>query len=385
MRAVLKKFLSLLCTFLIIFFSHICCLYTLDLHSLHPKTIDTLERESKIEEKDGVVTVNGKAVHFVPDEKIKLIDAYFEEYRRDVLEKYLGGPIKFVKPEELSNDGIVCKLFGKASPQAFEIQQGKLGVCAFLATLSSLTDTDPNLIRENLMEHGDNFVIVKFFDFESQEPVYIMVQKTIPILPKEYSFLRNDCLWVHMYLKAYVALVLTLEQKDRITYEQAKLYIKVPSMLWFPKLVTGRSVNILPCRESGIKKEELYDKIKEAIDEKEIMICSFDDTKWSKIPILKYFAKKIEPQGFLKYHAYSVWRVFEDINGEKFVCCRNPWGRHVPLYCNDKLQTAELPHWCGYFDLKLDDFYKYCNDICFTIKESAEDKPPKNQKENLRL
>ena len=183
-------------------------------------------QKNKIGKKDGIITINGEKVYYVPDSKIKISN---DTKNTDV---------KFVKPEELSSDEIVCKIFREGSPRATEVQQGTLGACTFLAGLSGLAENNPDFIKDNLIEYNNDFVIVRFFNPENGLPfLYIMVQKTIPNLSGERAFLKNNCLWVHMYLKACVALEILHKNGDSIDYETA--ISETPSrMFFFVSMVT---------------------------------------------------------------------------------------------------------------------------------------------------
>lgn len=250
-----------------------------------------------------------------------------------------------------------------------DVRQGAIKACAFLAALSGLAEKNPDFIKENLIEYGNNFVIVRFFYSQCEYPLYVMVQKTIPdLLENEGAFLSNNCLWVHMYLKAFVAMGIAARQINNLEYSDISYTMPV-SKLWFPGVLTGEIINMEPAWQ--MEEEQLYKKIKETLKISCMVLCEFSDGILCRIPILKYFFNEIINKGLVKSHAYSVSRVYEDGSGIKWVCCRNPWGHFVPAYDKDgKLYANEDDKSTGYFWLKLKDFHKYCDRIYFSTEKN---------------
>lgn len=321
---------------------------------------EVISSKNKIEEKNGIITINGEKVHYIPDSKIKI--------GSDSANTDIG----FVKPEELSSEEIVCQLFPEGSPHPTDVRQGQLDACVFFAALSGLAESNSDFIKENLIEYNNDFVIVKFFCYDIDVPIYVMVQKTIPnLLENEGAFLNNNCLWVHMYLKAFAAMEIVITKTDSLDYKNAS-YARPLSMLWIPDMLTGKATDLgLPWQ---MQEEDLYEKIKKTLETQGIIICDFSDNLLCWIPFFKYFITEIEYKGLVAYHEYSVTRVYEDVNGTKWVRCRNPWGHFVPAYDRDgKLYANKYNNTTGYFWLKLKDFHKNCHRIYFSTEKNISD------------
>lgn len=316
----------------------------------------------KIGEKDGVITINGKKVHYVPDSQI-LFDPTSETKEA-----------KFVKPEEVSTDEIVCNLFPEGSPCPTDAVQGDLDICWLISAFSQLAENNPEFIKENLIEYKNDFVIVKFFDYDDGSPFYVMVQKTIPNMDNRHTFIRNNCLWVHMYLKACVAMRLVnskSDSKQAVSYED--LISPVCIIPRFLRIITGKLTDFE--RVYMEEEKDVYEKIKKILDSSGIVLCDFDDPIVYKLPILKYFLKNIEKQGLVIEHCYSVTKVYEDKNGIRWIKCRNPWGRHVPVYDkNGNLYPNKCTNTGGYFCLKMKDFIKKVWIIYFSTEKNIKDK-----------
>jgi hypothetical protein len=84
-------------------------------------------------------------------------------------------------------------------PQYDDIRQGALGDCYYLAVLASLSDTDPNLIRQAITELGDGTYAVRFYNGGSE--VYLRLDAD---MPSAYAKLTPDGeTWVMLMEKAY--------------------------------------------------------------------------------------------------------------------------------------------------------------------------------------
>jgi len=84
-------------------------------------------------------------------------------------------------------------------PQYDDIRQGALGDCYYLATLASLSDTDPNLISQAMTELGDGTYAVRFYRDGAE--VYLRLDAD---MPSAYAKLTPDGeTWVMLMEKAY--------------------------------------------------------------------------------------------------------------------------------------------------------------------------------------
>ena len=96
-------------------------------------------------------------------------------------------------------------LFSSAGPAADDVAQGALGDCYYLATLSSIAKTDPNRIRQSIVNLGDDTYAVQFERGDSA--VFIRVDADLPVWPggsRAYADLgAQQSLWVALLEKAY--------------------------------------------------------------------------------------------------------------------------------------------------------------------------------------
>jgi hypothetical protein len=70
------------------------------------------------------------------------------------------------------------KLFADAGPAADDVNQGYVGDCYFLATLSSVADTNANTIKQSVVELGDGTYAVRFF--RGNQQVFVRVDGDLP-------------------------------------------------------------------------------------------------------------------------------------------------------------------------------------------------------------
>lgn len=294
-------------------------------------------------------------ITFVPDKDI-IIDS-------EEISKRLGTDeikrLTFVPPDENSDNLLSKELFPHDSPKPEDVQQAYLGVCSFLAVLSALAKNQPDLIRKNLVEDGKGNVIVKFFYIEGGLPFYVKVQKTVPNLPDDLKFLRNDCLWVHMYLKAFVASGYSnignwLHNNYDVKLRNYKLSEGCCPTLPMG-LLTGKGTQqkfFSPISDAN-NAENLYDSIEKTLSGGGVAVCGFvPEVDKTKLPRDSAFY-----EGVMSDHSYSIEGVYKGSNGQKWVVMRNPWGCYVPRYEKDgKIIVDSSYKNDGRFRLKFEDF-----------------------------
>jgi hypothetical protein len=69
-------------------------------------------------------------------------------------------------------------LFSSSGPSALDIKQGDLGDCWYVASLAAIAQTDPNQIRQDIVELSDGTFLVRFFN--GSTPVYEHIDGTLP-------------------------------------------------------------------------------------------------------------------------------------------------------------------------------------------------------------
>jgi hypothetical protein len=93
-------------------------------------------------------------------------------------------------------------LFASNGPTISDVNQGELGDCYLMATLSSVVKTDPGLIKKDIVSDGAGIYTITF------NKTKVNVNSDLAVLPDgqvAYAQLGNqDSLWVALMEKAYV-------------------------------------------------------------------------------------------------------------------------------------------------------------------------------------
>ncbi|MDQ3438734.1 MAG: calpain family cysteine protease, partial [Planctomycetota bacterium] len=98
-------------------------------------------------------------------------------------------------------------LFAEAGPMPTDIAQGQIGDCYLLATLASLAQQEPTLIRQSITELGDGTYAIRFQ--RDGLPVYVRVDADLPTYsdvsptPIYAKLGAQDSLWAALIEKAY--------------------------------------------------------------------------------------------------------------------------------------------------------------------------------------
>jgi calpain family cysteine protease/hemolysin type calcium-binding protein len=69
-------------------------------------------------------------------------------------------------------------LFSSSGPNILDVKQGNSGDCWYLASLGAIAQTDPNQIRQDVVQLNDGTFLVRFFN--GSTPVYEHVDATLP-------------------------------------------------------------------------------------------------------------------------------------------------------------------------------------------------------------
>ena len=91
------------------------------------------------------------------------------------------------------------------TPTYSDIRQGSVGDCYYVASLASLADSDPDIIRQMMVSLGDGTYAVRFY--RNNQEVYLRVDADLPIYSGNslsYAKLTPDGeIWVALAEKAY--------------------------------------------------------------------------------------------------------------------------------------------------------------------------------------
>ena len=196
-------------------------------------------------------------------------------------------------------------LFSTGGPLADDVSQGYVGDCYFLATLSAVAKTNPNLIRQSVADLGDGTYAVRFVQDVGSGPrdVYVRVDADLPTWSwgaLAYADLgAQGATWVAIMEKAWAFF-----RYDEGSYESI-------SGGWMSEVFTalGRNSEWLWSAQST---DALVSWIEgELAQGKAVTIA----TQWNQTCSL-----------MIGGHAYSVDRVSRDGQGNVSVVVRNPWG-----------------------------------------------------------
>jgi hypothetical protein len=96
-------------------------------------------------------------------------------------------------------------LFSKYGPRVSDVTQGQLGDCYLLASLASVAQADPNIIRQRIADLGDGTYIVQFNVGATRS--FVRVDADLPLnssMDLAYAQLgHQSSLWVAIVEKAY--------------------------------------------------------------------------------------------------------------------------------------------------------------------------------------
>ena len=326
----MKKFLSyllLLCTILNISieFSNLHAEKTnIDYASNSQIEVDSDETSEHLTQPD---------VEYVSDSQIRIdsrkLSENFTESEIDKLS------FKNLKDEPLySEDGI---------PKIEDVNQNRLSVCYFLSAVVSVLSVDPKKITDCLEDQNDGTVIVNLYGCYGHLHK-IQVEKSIPDLSDEYSFVSNDSpLWIHMLLKGFVASGLYVSSRNYKDVEWGLDFIAL-------SILTGNNATFYTGVEIGvIGKKKLLNKKSQAIENKKAVTAVFSpQTKFGQFEMLIHDTNR----EFVKDHAYSVICIDKD----NYITIRNPWGKHD--WAKD-----------GIHRVPFDKFYNCCSQLSFSCSE----------------
>lgn len=143
-----------------------------------------------------------------------------------------------------------------AEPSTEDVAQGNVGDCFMLASLNAIIEKDPQLIKDAMKDEGST-VVVRFFKYQTKEPVYVRVKKTIAFSKytgtqygEKYTEERKKgaarALWVNLLEKAFV---IAREHLNDPMFKQQ-------NMKGFNKIYSGEAavfINLFTGKQIGLK------------------------------------------------------------------------------------------------------------------------------------
>jgi hypothetical protein len=184
-----------------------------------------------------------------------------------------------------------------------DADQGSLGDCYYLASLSSLAGTDPDLIENMITSLGDGSYAVRYYDGSSE--VYLRIDGDLPV--NSYGRLvyqglgEGGDIWMPLMEKAYAHF-----RTGENTY--ASLSGGWMSVVY--EELTGKSTSYVSMSQSN---GSLYQQLESAqLDGHAVTLGSLGS----------------QPSGspIVSSHAYVVHEVGVDEDGSRYIDVYNPWG-----------------------------------------------------------
>ena len=247
-----------------------------------------------------------------------------QTFRKDQ-DPFLAGVtgIEWKRPEELGDTTFTCKMFsGGIDPD--DVAQGRLGNCYFLAAIANCATSNKDLIINDLVveDYAEQGIYgVKFFI--NGKWVTVVVDDLIPCIPwgsqwmpifagfKDHSLQEKNTkeLWPLIFEKAWAKLHLSYEATAGGDTADATNYL------------TGGVVTKLQIDADNMQAtwDALY-KMVNPENKDHLSFCSCN-TRMDADPAT------LANTGLISGHAYSILAMkISQINGEKFIQVRNPWG-----------------------------------------------------------
>lgn len=306
---------------------------------------------------------------YVPDEEFIISSSY--------ITSLIGTDQKFTfKTPEITENPLEYELFPEGSPKPDDIAQGKSRICYLLAALSSIVENHPEIIKNSIKDNLDGTVTVKVFDLITAKPRLIKVQKTIPNVPRVFSVLNKECLWIQMLLKALIASNLSQRACCKFTNSMSYADIENGFAGKVLEMLTGKKVKNY--NDSLIWKAgelDTYKIIENNIQNgSKIITCSFNKNRFFSLFHSFLPTSCSSDKGLIYGHVYSIVDAYEDSNKEKWIKVRNPWHSFSVAYDENGNRYIEPDDSKteGYFSIKLNDFYKSCNSIQIVENDDLE-------------
>jgi phage shock protein A len=233
-----------------------------------------------------------------------------------------------------------------------DIRQGGAGDCYYLATLSSIAESHPEVIQNAIRDNGNGTYTVTFqvpVGFEALEalgpaggllmegafdtlanaginlptrPVEITVDGSLPLDANGnplYSGTPNGEQWVPIMEKAYAQLWGSYADIGNGGSPATAMRLLTGGNVESHTLANPLNnnplgVKVVPVKPSEAQQEAVFNNLKAALDSDKIVVAGTYGTDLVQ-----------GQQGLVPGHAYSVVDTVEE-NGEKYVVLRNPWG-----------------------------------------------------------
>jgi hypothetical protein len=198
-------------------------------------------------------------------------------------------------------------LFASTGPSADDVVQGYVGDCWFLATLAAMVKTNPDSIRQAVVELGDGTYGVRFATPDGST-AFVRVDGDLPASSwggMQYAALgRQDSVWVAIMEKAYACFASSRDEDPLASYTDL-------DGGWMSEAFT----------DLGYRNDSIWD-----VNDKESLVDALAvELAAGKAVTLAVYEPKNGAR-LIGSHAYTVVAVETDADGARTVVVRNPWG-----------------------------------------------------------
>ncbi len=273
-------------------------------------------------------------------------DAFVDSVARQSVERALSGS---TERRDLADPAVLDKHQGSVAHtwvdgQLFvdgvssrDVVQGSIANCYLVAALSAVAEQSPEVIEDAIRDNGDGTFTVRFYEptyggrFPPNE-VFVTVDGQLPTTggtSLQYAKGQDRSeLWVPLIEKAYA--------QWKGSYETIGNGGSPGAVMG---ALVGRQDSYTGLYD-GIDGERLYGQLERAFEGGQSVVAATHGKDREEL---------YNGSGLYAWHAYTVLGV-EEVDGEKYVQLRNPWGRSEPG--NDGVND-------GVFRLTVDEFAKY--------------------------
>ncbi len=192
-------------------------------------------------------------------------------------------------------------LFATAGPTSDDVSQGNVGDCYYLAALASVADTDPNTIRQSVVDLGDGTYAVQFNRWGTTS--FVRVDGDLPVWSGSnlvYADMGHDnSIWVAVMEKAW-----TLFRSNQGSYDSI-------SSGWMSEAYSALDLSNSSLY-SVSSAQTLVNWVKQQLEAGRAVTFATSD--------------RVGQAALVGNHAYSVEGVDTDDEGNVSFRLRNPWG-----------------------------------------------------------
>jgi hypothetical protein len=200
-------------------------------------------------------------------------------------------------------------LFTAKGPSPNDVEQGALGDCWVVATLSATARRNPDVIRHTVIELGDGTYAVRF-ENQVGQPVYVRVDGDLPIITAKGTLAYanvgrskstvNKCLWVPIMEKAYAC-------------------FREGAVASYTDLEDGWMTEAFA--DLGYRSTAIWD----ADNADDLVTRIADELRQGKAVTLA-IRDPVKNSRLIHLHDYDVVSVDTDARGNRTLLLRNPWG-----------------------------------------------------------